>query len=228
MNGISRVAGSRGERRVNADAAAAHVDANTGNLVVALADGIGDHAGAARAAVLAARAAVSAPSAAGPAAALAAAQWAVLADRLAGDCVLVVAQQIDDGYRIGWVGDVRAYAWQSGELRQLTTDHTVAQYFRDHGKEPARGMEHLVTTSVRTSPPARFGTAMVGGPVRLLLLSDGVHKTVSATTIANLVRYAENPAAALVEAAGGGDNATALVVDPAPVAIVPATVPIAA
>lgn len=232
VRGVSRVAGSRGERRVNADAVAARVDPRTGGLVVALADGIGDHASACRAALVAANAAASSPVIAGPVEALLAAQRAILGDPGCGDCVLVLAQPFAAdsvaGYRIGWVGDARAYSWHAGVLRQLTTDHTVAQYFTDRGQIPSPGMDHLVTTSIRTSPPARFGTARVIGPTRLLLASDGVHKTVAATAITEILRYADDPAAALVAAAGRGDNATAVVVDITMAYTAQKTVPIAA
>src|SRR5688500_2733293 len=109
-----RTASHQGVRDVNADAVAA------AHGVVALADGIGDDLTAAHAALQAATAAVHVPAVAGPEAALAAAHEALLT----GDCVLVVAQPFGGGYRIGWVGDVRAYAWDGQELRQLTTDHT--------------------------------------------------------------------------------------------------------
>lgn len=209
-------AGFLGARSVNADAVASHPDAVTGGLVVALADGVGDTPAAATAALLAATAAVTVPVAAGPAAALAAAQVAVRADPSAGDCVLVVAQPFGLGYRIAWVGDVRAYSWDGWALRLLTTDHTVAQYFRDRGAAVSPVMEHQVLTSVRTAPPARFGLASLSIPSRLLLTSDGVHKPVAHPTMTEIMRYAPNPATALVEAAraaGGTDNATAVVVD---------------
>lgn len=211
------VAGHQGRRAVNADAVASHTDPATGGLHVALADGIGDNQGAVRAALVAAAAAVRTPAAAGgPAAALLAAQRAVLADRDAGDCVLVIAQPRVDGYELSWVGDVRAYDWDGQALRQLTTDHTLAQFFRSRGEPFAPRMEHLVTTSVRTARPTELGRARLLGPGRLLLTSDGVHKTLSPGTMAELMRYADNPAAALVAAAhqaGSTDNATAVTVD---------------
>ncbi|MPZ84328.1 MAG: serine/threonine protein phosphatase [Actinophytocola sp.] len=209
-------AGFLGTRSVNADAVASHFDAVTGGLVVALADGVGDNAAAATAALLAATAAVTVPVADGPSAALVAARAAVHADPSAGDCVLVVAQPFGLGYRIAWVGDVRAYSWDGLALRQLTTDHTVAQYFRDRGTAVAPSMEHQVLTSVRTAQPTRFGLASLAIPTRLLLTSDGVHKSLPHPTMTEIIRYARDPATALVEAAraaGGTDNATAVVVD---------------
>ncbi len=201
-----RTAGHQGARAVNADAVA------SAHGVVALADGVGDSADAVRAALTAVTAAVSVPPAAGPSAALAAAQTAVLAAD--GDAVLVVAQPFAGGYRIGWVGDVRAYAWNGVTLRQLTSDHTLAQYFRDHGEPVTPRMEHLVTASVRTASPSRHG--YVEAPGRLLLTTDGVHKTLSHEAMAEIMRTSANPAEALVRAtvaAGGRDNATAVVVD---------------
>jgi protein phosphatase len=209
-------AGFQGTRTVNADAVASHADPVSGGLVVALADGVGDDRGAARAALLAATAAVAVPAADGPVAALAAARRAVEADPEAGDCVLVVAQPSGLGYRLAWVGDVRAYAWHGSGLLQLTTDHTLAQYFRDRGTTPTPAMEHQVLTSVRTAEPARYGLASLAVPSRLLLTSDGVHKRLTRAAMTDIVRYAPDPATALVAAArdaGTTDNATAVVVD---------------
>jgi protein phosphatase len=108
-----QTAGYQGPRSTNADAVASHTD-ESGGLVVALADGVGDSPEAARAALLAATAAVAVPAIEGPSAALAAARRALVADPAAGDCVLVVAQPLGGGYRLAWVGDVRAYAWEIG------------------------------------------------------------------------------------------------------------------
>lgn len=210
-----RTASDQGSREVNADAVA------TAHGVVALADGVGDDLVAARAALVAATAAVGVPAVAGPAAALSAAHEATTT----GDCVLVVAQPFEDGFRIGWVGDVRAYAWAGGELRQLTKDHTLAQYFRDHGEEVTPRMEHLVTTSVHTAAPDRYGLTATSA-ASLVLTTDGVHRTLTADAMATILRHAANPAQALVAAAHGAgatDNATAVVLTGAPT---PATRPL--
>jgi serine/threonine protein phosphatase PrpC len=207
-----------GTRDINADAVAASTDRTTSRPVVALADGIGDNRAAARAAVRAASEAVTAPVAAGPVAALARAREAVLTDRTAGDCVVVVAQPAGMGYALAWVGDVRAYAWTAGGLHQLTTDHTVAEYFRSRGEPVTVRMEHTVLTSMRTTEPVRFGRVVLAVPAGLLLTSDGVHRVLSPGEMAEiLLGGAGNPAAALVAAAreaGATDNATAAVVEP--------------
>lgn len=210
-----RTAGFQGPRTIDADAVAAQTDAS-GALVVALADGVGDRPGAARAAQLAVTAAVAVPAADGPTAALLAARRAVEADPQAGDCVLVVAQPFGLGYRLAWVGDVRAYAWDGRVLLPLTTDHTLAQYLRDRGSTPSPAMEHQVLTSVRTAAAAEFGLSSLAIPARLVLTSDGVHKTLTHEAMTTIVRHAADPAAALVAAAreaGTLDNTTAAVVD---------------
>lgn len=198
-----RTASDQGAREFNADAVAAS------HGVVALADGIGDDLVAAHAALHATTAAVGLPASSGPTAALAAAHDAVTV----GDCVLVVAQPGGDGYRIGWVGDVRAYAWDGSELRQLTTDHTLAQYFRDHGSEVTPRMEHVVTTSVATAVEDRYGTTETDA-TGLVLTTDGVHRSLTVEAMTDILRTAANPAEALVRAArtaGSRDNATAVV-----------------
>jgi serine/threonine protein phosphatase PrpC len=193
-------ASAQGPRSVNADAVSSYAEP-PGQMAFALADGVGDDFAAARAARIAAAAAARSRTEEGPIAALLAAQEAVRADPAAGDCVLVVALPFPGGYHIGWVGDVRAYAWNGDSLRQLTTDHTLAQYFRDRGEPTLPRMEHIVTTSVRTARPAEFGHTEVHGPAGLLLTSDGVHKTLTVAAMSELLRRPQNAAGALVEAA---------------------------
>ncbi|GAB2988042.1 protein phosphatase 2C domain-containing protein [Amycolatopsis acidiphila] len=228
MNPIWQTASAQGPRAVNADAVAAYADPATQQVVFALADGVGDASGAAHAARLAATAAAHTPAAEGPVQALLAAQEAVRADPSAGDCVLVVALPFDGGYRVGWVGDARAYVWTGAGLTQVTKDHTLAQYFRDHGQPPAPRMEHVVTTSVRTAGATEFGRAEISSPAGLLLTSDGVHKTLSLATMAELLRRPANSAEALTGAAiaaGGSDNATALFVECPPAVADVSTIP---
>jgi protein phosphatase len=86
-------------------------------------------------------------------------------------------------------------------------------------------MEHLVTTSVRTAQAERIGSTRTSiANSRLLLCTDGVHKLVDMSKIRSVLDQPIPPAGAastLVTVArqlGSKDNATALVVDPAPVA----------
>jgi hypothetical protein len=211
-----RTASTRGPRTVNADAVATY------GGVVALADGVGDSTEAAQAAQAAVAAAVRVPAVAGPVAALSSARRALPAD---GDSVLVVAQPYAGGYHIGWVGDVRAYAWDGVDLWQLTRDHTLAQYVRDTGGQVLPRMEHLVTTSVRTAEPTHYGLTATGTP-NLLLTTDGVHKTLTHEEMTDVLRTAANPADALVAAAltaGTKDNTTAVMLSRAPAPALPTT-----
>ncbi len=206
-----------GGRTVNADAIAAYTDPATGRSAFVVADGVGDSEAAAHAARLAADvAAVAAVTEGARGSILAAAR--ALPDE--GDCVLVVAVPDALSCDVAWVGDCRAYHSNGRVLEQITVDHTVAEYYRSRGGRVLPRMEHLVTTSVRTVVPERIGTSRTGlTRGRLLLCSDGVHKPLPATRLRATIDRPESPervAALLVAAAmaaGGRDNATALVVD---------------
>jgi serine/threonine protein phosphatase PrpC len=207
-------ASAQGPRSHNADAVGAYAAAGAPGIVFALADGVGDDPAAAQAARVAAAAAARTPVHKGPVEAVLAAQQAVR-ERSYGDAVLVVAMPMAGGYRIAWVGDARAYTWDGATLRRLTTDHTLAEYFRARHQPVTPRMEHVVTTSVRTTKQHEIGTAeMTSGG--LLLTSDGVHKPLTANAIRTILTDPDHGAAGLVEAAiarGGSDNATAIYVE---------------
>ncbi|MFE5284333.1 PP2C family protein-serine/threonine phosphatase [Nocardia sp. NPDC056611] len=228
---LVRVAGSGvtrlGRRTVNADAFATFTDTRSGRSAFVVADGVGDHLAAARAARLAASIAAKVAVTEGAQAAILAAQKG-LVDELpesAADCVLVVAVlpsqgQPDGPCDVAWVGDCRAYRWNGRVLHRMTTDHTVAEYFRARGHDPLPGMRHLVTTSVRTVRPGDIGRASTGSSAgRLLLCSDGVGKQLGMPLIKSILAQGSSVgqvAEGLVGAAlarGGTDNTTALVVD---------------
>jgi serine/threonine protein phosphatase PrpC len=217
----------RGPRRFNADSVAAHTDPATGLTAFAVADGIGDDERAGRAARLAADVATELAVTLGPEEALLAAQRELLRvapEQHGGDSVLAVAvpglgpqQHRCD---VAWVGDCRVYHWNGRILEQVTVDHTVAEYYRSRDQPVTPRMEHLVTTSMRTARPDRVGrTSTSTSTGRLLLCSDGVHKVLDVIRLRALLDASRPPAevaAAMVReayAAGGRDNATALVVD---------------
>ena len=131
------------------------------------------------------------------------------------------------------VGDSRAYrAAVSGDelvLRRATTDHSLVQEMVEAGllDEPAARQHpdrHVVTRALGGEGDARpeLSVAPLGGPERLVLCSDGISDMIDDTAIAAVLAAAPDPrqaaqdlvAAAL--AAGGRDNATAVVVDVAP------------
>jgi protein phosphatase len=212
-------ASERNLRAVNADAVAARRDPASGELVFAVADGIGDSQHSADAARKAVTAAVATPVAQGAIQAVLAAQQALLLDEA--DCVLVVAvpftDRVSSGYRIAWVGDCRAYLWDDQTLRQLTSDQTVAAYLRSQLRPTTPRMEHIVTNTVRTTTTDQIGWTQVRTTGSgLLLATDGVHKVVPATAMHRELTAAARPAQALIEAAstlGGRDNASAAVID---------------
>jgi PPM family protein phosphatase len=219
-------ASDQGRRRFNADALA--VWAHGGGLGVAVADGIGDTAAAYGAAHVAADTAARA-AAGGPALdALLAARTAIAGGK--GDAVLVVAALRADGGEIAWVGDCRAYFFNGANVRQLTADQTLATAAREAGADDAPPRwEHVVTASVRGASAGNAGRVRVpAGWGRLALVTDGVHRELSAAEIAAVLAHAHDPATAARELtdlallAGGGDNASATVVEVPLVAALPA------
>ncbi|SFO95991.1 protein phosphatase [Amycolatopsis arida] len=223
----SDAASSRGPREINADAVATATDPATGRAAFVVADGIGDHLLAARAARLAAHTAATAAVQHGPAGGLLDAQRALRAefDQKQADCVLVVAVLPPAGGQeetidIAWVGDCRAYRWNGSVLHQITVDHSLAEFWRARGVPTAPRAEHVVIDSVRTASPLDLGHARIGaGPGRLLLCTDGVHKPLDLLHLRALLtgdRSTRDTAAAVVGTAhelGGTDNATAVVID---------------
>jgi len=219
--GLAGSASVRGLRRTAADATAVCGSA------AAVADGIGDSAGAARAARIAADVAASVAGRVGPLHAILAARDAVLADpvltdtvltdAVRADTVLVVTADAPGGRTVAWVGDCRAYLVTARGIALLTHDHTVAQAFRDAGLDPAPRWEHLVTSTVAHADAGTIGVARVPAGT-IVLVSDGVHRSLEPETMAFLVRRGPTAAAAaraLVDAAlaaGSTDNATATVV----------------
>lgn len=213
----------RGPRRHQADAVASH-RTRWGRLAVAVADGVGDSEDAAFAARLVADHAVRVATLEGrPDIALLAAHDVLDATRdlVSGDAAAVVALAPGPGeprWRLAWVGDCRALAFNGRTLRTLTSDHTAAAHMRSLGLHPHPSLEHVITTSARTVRPQKVGIAVVDDPGTLLLVSDGVHRAVSVPSMAALLAAGggvEERAARIVrlaESTGLTDNATALVV----------------
>jgi len=215
-------ASDQGRRRFNADALA--VWAHGGGLGVAVADGIGDTAAAYGAAHVAADTAARAAADGGALDALLAARTAIASGK--GDAVLVVAALRAGGGEIAWVGDCRAYFFDGAGVRLLTADQTMAAAVREAGVAAAPRWEHVVTASVRSASAASAGRARIPeGWGRLALVTDGVHRELSPAEIAAVLAHGHDPATAARELtdlallAGGGDNASATVVE---VPLVPA------
>ena len=109
------------------------------------------------------------------------------------------------------VGDSRAWLWRGGELRLLTEDHTLPQPDLRHVLYRALGVEAELRVDVATQ--------RIEPHDRLLLTTDGVHGPLSRRTLGRMLAErgsVDADAQALVAAAlaaGGQDNATAVLID---------------
>ena len=109
------------------------------------------------------------------------------------------------------VGDSRAWRYAGGRLTCLTTDHV----------RPEPDLRHVLIRALGIEPELRLdhGDVELAEHDRLLLTSDGVHGVLSPAKIAAILAAnasVEATAESLAEAAmaaGGKDNATALVLD---------------
>jgi PPM family protein phosphatase len=135
---------------------------------------------------------------------------------------MTVALVEDDRVAIGHVGDSRAYLIRSGELEQLTDDHSlVAELVRSGKLTPEEAESHpqrsVITRALGTDADVDVDTFSVeASPGDLFLLcSDGLTTMVDDQTILDAVEQhrtnLQEAAKALVNAAnrgGGEDNIT--------------------
>ncbi|MGB1015699.1 MAG: PP2C family protein-serine/threonine phosphatase [Nannocystaceae bacterium] len=126
---------------------------------------------------------------------------------------------------VGQVGDGRVYLSRSGDITQLTEDHTLAQGQLRAGyitPEEARtsGLRNMITRSVGRKSYVKVDVT----PIRvqpgdqLLLCSDGLHRYLDRPQqlldlFAQPVGEAANRAIAFANNRGGEDNITAVFVD---------------
>lgn len=149
--------------------------------------------------------------------------------RAAPGTTVVVAVLVEDdapAWLVVSLGDSRAYRMSAGRLEQVTRDHSLVQELLDAGD--------ISADQVADHPERHVVTRALGGPGlpepdlfwvdlaeadRLLLCTDGVSGFVEEDLLARVLATEADPgdaASALVAAAlaaGGEDNATALVVD---------------
>lgn len=113
----------------------------------------------------------------------------------------VVAVMIQNGVAtIAWVGDCRAYLWRGGQLRQLTSDHSVVQELIDSGLLRADQREHhpqrhVVTRAVGVDALIEIDTMALQMMLkdRLMLCSDGLTACVSDAEIAAIMARPADP-----------------------------------
>jgi protein phosphatase len=142
--------------------------------------------------------------------------------------VVVLLVETDDGpaWQVTNLGDSRCYLLSDGTLTQVTVDHSLVQELVNAGRltpqEAARHPERHVITRALGGPdepePDHVLLPVARAP-RLLLCTDGVNGMIDDDVIAAVLRECPDPdqaAGRLVDeavAAGGRDNATAVVVD---------------
>jgi protein phosphatase len=219
--------------------------ADTGRGIFLLADGMGGHRGgdvASRLAVdtayslLAERLVAAAPDeiprllAEALAAAHAAVVTRALADPLLTEMGTTLDMAVVGGQTLNCchLGDSRIYLYRAGMLTQLTEDDNYAAWLVTHEHVPPHlvppDARHMLTRAVGISPDPipQLRTVSLSGDELLLLCSDGLHGMIDDGEIVELMHHhcsdPDRLAAALVAAAvraGGHDNVSVVVVDPA-------------
>jgi protein phosphatase len=143
-----------------------------------------------------------------------------------GTTVTAVVLCADGTYRLGHIGDSRAYLMRDGELAQVTRDHTWVQREVDEGRLTEAGarrhrLSHILTRALgadsQDEPDVLSGTLLPGD--RLLLCTDGLTGMLTDRMIAKVLRLdirLEDRLAELIRQAnerGGRDNVTAVLVE---------------
>jgi serine/threonine protein phosphatase PrpC len=146
-----------------------------------------------------------------------------------GTTVTAIVVCTDGTYRLGHIGDSRAYLLRDGQLAQLSKDHTWVQREVDEGRlTPSAARKHpyshILTRALGADPsdaPDLQAGQLQAGDL-LLLCSDGLTgmvpdahlQRILLTEAANDERIAEM--IALANKRGGRDNITAVIVEMLP------------
>ena len=138
----------------------------------------------------------------------------------------LVATDEGDRLVLANVGDSRAYRLHSGELVQLTTDHSVAEELVARGElseeeAAVHPHRHILTRALGVQPEVAVDMWQLVPEEgdRFLLCSDGVTNEVPAALITEVLTETRDPSQAaeilvnMANEAGGNDNATVVVLD---------------
>lgn len=142
----------------------------------------------------------------------------------------VVALFVEDDGEPKWllanIGDSRVYRWARGRLEQVSVDHSVVQEQVEAGVITAEAAavhpeRHVITRALGSAEGAEADYFLIplASVERLLLCSDGVTGMIDDERIGRILGAATDPRAAAeavvaaAVAAGGQDNATAVVID---------------
>ena len=139
---------------------------------------------------------------------------------------LLVADDRGPHWLLANIGDSRVYRFHDTRLEQVSRDHSLVQDLADAGQiSPEDRASHpernVVTRALGgpEEPQADYFLLPVESAPRLLLCSDGVNGMLDDGDMEQLLREHEDPRdaadrlVAAAVAAGGEDNATAVVVD---------------
>ncbi|GAA0609765.1 SpoIIE family protein phosphatase [Kribbella sandramycini] len=227
MNSRVGIASRRGTRAHNMDAAAAF-EAVTGDVAVAVVDGIGNDPDGSELMQLictaAARIAASRGALAGVLTAAALIDADPGTDDYGPDAVMVLAVS-RPGYEVelAWVGDSHIYSWDGVRLARRTTPHTMGEYLRLNGESEQLAVRHDNWTRMSLTIASPTTVALAEAPAHelLILLSDGLDGLLHGELAAAVAEHAGDPqtlAEALVAAARPSgdyrDDATAVVLAP--------------
>jgi serine/threonine protein phosphatase PrpC len=140
---------------------------------------------------------------------------------------VVLAWLVDGRLWVAHAGDSRLYRLRQGELKQLTRDHSFSQELLDAGmltEQEARQMpaRNLVTRALGVDASIEPDVCEMDVEVGdlLLLCTDGISEALSTRQINDELAVSSEPALmdvaarliALANAAGGRDNASAVLV----------------
>ena len=139
---------------------------------------------------------------------------------------LLVEDESGPAWLLANLGDSRVYRFAGGALEQVSTDHSLVQELVDAGRiSPAEAAVHpernVITRALGESLGAEpdYFVLRLADAERLLLCTDGVTGMIDDEAIAQLLgevtdpRDAADRLVAAAVAAGGEDNATAVVID---------------
>lgn len=145
---------------------------------------------------------------------------------LAGMGTTVVAAIISHGaIHVAHAGDSRAYLLSGGEIRQLTTDHSMVQEMVDKGDITAQQaknhpQKNIITRALGVEASVRVDYSETPAPSgsRLLICTDGLTNYVDESTILELSEKLDagkltEKLVELAKSAGGGDNITIVVLE---------------
>lgn len=143
-----------------------------------------------------------------------------------GTTVTAMVVCTDGTYRLGHIGDSRAYLMREGQLAQLSRDHTWVQREVEEGRlTPSAARKHryshILTRALGADPsdaPELTGGQLEAGDL-LLLCSDGLTGMVPDRQLARILREGATLEArvqemiAMANQRGGRDNITAVIVE---------------